>query len=75
MLEYVDTKIKIERKEARKGKYYGSRSDTRYLIWVYFVEFCRNRFGFEYLIDNDKYIEITKIYNDYLTIKKLNSKE
>ncbi len=34
MLEYVDMKIKIERKEARKGKYYLSRSYTRDLIWV-----------------------------------------
>ncbi len=64
MLGYVDIKIKIERKEERKGKYHVSRSYTRYFIWLYFVEFCRNRFGIEYLIDNDKYVEINKIYNE-----------
>ncbi len=62
MLEYVDIKIKIQRKEARKGNYNVSRSDARNLIWVYFVEFWRNRFGFDYIIDNDKYVEITKNY-------------
>ena len=75
MLQYVDLQMKKERKEARKGKYYISRCDTRTSIWVYFVSFCRNRFGFEYLIDNDKYVEINKIYNKYLTLKKLNLKE
>jgi hypothetical protein len=75
MLEYVDIKIKIERKEARKGNEYISRSYTRELIWVYIVEFCRNRFGFDYILDNDKCFEITKIYNEYLTLKKLNLKK
>ncbi len=75
MLNYVDIKIKIERKEARKEKYHVSRSYTRYLIWVYIVEFCRYHFGFDYIIDNDNCVEITKIYNEYLTTKKLNLKE
>ncbi len=51
MLNYVDIKIKIERKEARKEKYHVGRSYTRFLIWVYFVEFCLYHFGFEYLND------------------------
>ena len=67
--------MKIERKDARKGKYYISRCDTRYTIWAYFVEFCRNRFGFDYILDNDKNVEISKIYKEYLTLKKLNLKE
>jgi hypothetical protein len=76
ILEYVDIEIKIERKGTRKGKYFISRRDTRDLIWVYFVRFCRHRFGFDYLIENNnKYIEITKIYNEYLTKTKLNLKE
>ncbi len=68
ILEYVDIKFKIERKKARKEKLNLSRDDTRYLIWVDFVEICNNRFGIGYskaiigyMIDNDKYIEITKI--------------
>ena len=75
IFDYVNIKMKTERKKAREEKYYISRCDTRYTIWVYFVEFCRNRFGFDYLLDNDKYVEITKIYNEYLRIKKLNLKE
>ncbi len=75
MQEYVDIKIKIERKEARKGKVYVSRSYTRELIWICFVEFCRNCFGFGYIIDNDNYVEIAKIYDEYLIIKKLNLKK
>ena len=68
MMEYVDIKLKIERKETRKVKYQVSKSDTRDLIWVYFVGFCRNHFGIQYLIDKDKYVEIYKFYNEYLTI-------
>jgi hypothetical protein len=73
MLNYVDIKIKTERKEARKEKYHISRSYTRYLIWVYFVKFCRYHFGFEFLNDNDKYVQITKFYYEYLTFKKIES--
>jgi hypothetical protein len=66
MLENNDKRMKIERKE---GKNYISRSYARYLVWVYIVEFCNNRFGRDYLIDNENYVEITKIYNEYLTLK------
>ncbi len=55
ILEYVDMKMKLIRKEARDEKYYISRSYTRYLIWVRFAEFCYNYFGVEYLNDIDKY--------------------
>ena len=75
IFDYVDKKMKTERKEARDGKYYISRSYKRELIWVYFVKFCRNCFGFEYIIDNDNNFEITKIYDEYLTLKKLNLKK
>jgi hypothetical protein len=64
IFDYVDIEMKIERKEARKGKYYISRRDTRDLIWVHLITFCRNRFGTEYLTDIDKYAEIHIIYND-----------
>ena len=74
IFDYVDKKMKTERKEARDGKYYISRSYKRELIWVYFVKFCRNHFDFEYILDNDNCVDITKIYNEYLTIKKLNLK-
>ena len=30
--------------------------------------FCRDRLGVEYLNDIDNYVEINKIYNEYLTI-------
>ena len=73
IMEYIDIKMKTERKKAREGKYYISRCDTRYTIWAYFVEFFRN--GFDYIPDNGKSVEITKIYNEYLTLKKLNLKE
>ena len=75
IIEYIDIKMKTERKKAREGKYYISRCDTRYTIWAYFVEFCRNHFGFDYILDNGKSVEITKIYNEYLRIRKLNLKE
>jgi hypothetical protein len=75
IFDYVDLKMKIIRKEARNEKYYISKSYTRYLIWLNFVYFCNNHFGSEYLNDHDKFIEITKIYNEYLTLKKLNLKE
>jgi len=91
MFSYIDIKMKIERKEARKYKIYISRPDTRYLIRDFVVSFCRYHFEREYLINKDltdkdkdveinkiyknKYDEINKIYNEYLTIKKLNLKE
>ena len=74
LLNYVDIQMKIERKKARKMKLYMSREDTRMTIWIYFVNFCRNHFDFEYILDNDNCVDITKIYNEYLTIKKLNLK-
>ena len=91
MFNYIDIMMKIERKDARKRKFYISRSDTRYLIRAFVVTFCRIYFAREYLIDKDltdkdkddevnkiyknKYDEINEIYNEYLTIKKLNLKE
>jgi hypothetical protein len=68
ILEYVNIN-ENRKKKAREGKYYISRADTRYTIRVYFVEFCSNRFGFDYMDDKDKYGEIIKLYCEYLTIK------
>ncbi len=45
ILEYVDIKMKIKRKEAREQKYYISRRNTRIQIWRSIDEFCRNQFG------------------------------
>ncbi len=53
MFDYVDIMMKIQRKDARKGKHYISRCDTRHLIGIYFIKFCRNHFEGEYLIDKD----------------------
>jgi hypothetical protein len=91
MFNYIDMMMKIARKDARKGKSFISRSDTRYLMREFVVTFCRIHFAREYLIDKDltdkdkdveinkiyknKYDEINKIYNKYLTIEKLNMKE
>ena len=57
--------MKIKRKEARDEYNHVSRSYTRYLIWMCFVEY----FGVESLNDNDKCVKITKFYNEYLTLK------
>ena len=62
--------MKIRRKEARDEFNHISRNYTRYLIWTCFAEFCYNYFG-----DIDKHVEIRKLYNEYLTLKKLNLKE
>ena len=75
IFDYVDIKMKIKRKEARDEYKHVSRSYTRYLIWTCFVDFFYNNFGIEYLNNNDKYGKIRKIYNEYLTLKKLNLKE
>lgn len=67
--------MKKERKDARKRKYYISRRDTRSLIWVYFVSFCKNQIGLEFMNDYDMYSDIIKIYDEYLKLKKLNLKD
>ena len=72
IFDYVDKKMKIKRKEARDEFNHVSRSYIRDSIWECFVEFCRNRFNYEYILASDKCVQITKIYNEYLTIKKLN---
>jgi hypothetical protein len=76
LFDYVDMIMKEERKRYRElyGTYHMNRDHARCIIWAYFVKFCRNRFDFEYILDNDNCVEITKIYNEYLTIKKLNLK-
>ena len=73
IFDYVDIKMKIKRKEARDEYNHVSRSYTRYLIQVCFAEYFGEYFGIEYLNAND--VKITKIYNEYLTLKKLNLKE
>ena len=75
IFDYVDIKMKIKRKEARDEYNHVSRSYTRYLIQVCFAEYFGEYFGIEYLNANANYVKITKIYNEYLTLKKLNLKE
>ena len=59
-----------KRKEARDEFNHVSKIYTKYLIWTCFAEFCYNYCG-----DIDKYVEIKKIYNEYLTLKTLNESE
>ncbi len=75
LVNYVDIQMKIERKDARKRKFYISRRDLRSLIWGCFVDFCSNHIGIYFMNSHDMYGEITKMYNEYLTSKKLNLKE
>ena len=65
--------MKIREKKQEMNSFNSvSRSYTRYLIWVCFAEFWYYSFNVKYLNDHDKYV---KIYNEYLTLKKLNLKE
>ena len=75
LLDYANIQMKLERKEARKGKYYISRRDWRSLIWSYFVDFCSNRIGMDFMNAHDMYGEITKMYNEYLKLKKTKFEE
>ena len=75
IFDYVDIKMKIKRKEARDEFNHVSRSYIRYLIWECFAEFYYNYFGVKYFNAHDNYGKIKKIYNEYLTLKKLNLKE
>ncbi len=61
MFDYVDIKKKIKQKEARKEIYYISRSYTRYLFWVYFVEFCNNRCGFDFWLIMISMLKLLKV--------------
>jgi hypothetical protein len=49
-----------------------SRHDTRIQLWQYFKSFARQHIDNS---DDDKFKEIMKIFNEYLTLKKLNLKE
>ncbi len=62
ILEYVDMKMKIERKKARKTKKsILNKIDTRcFFIWTCFTEFSSIHFGNELLRDDDNF---DKIYN------------
>ena len=75
LVNYVDIQMKIEKKDARKRKFYISRRDLRSLIWVYFVSFCKNHIGMDFMNAQDMYGEIIEMYNEYLKLKKLNLKE
>ena len=67
ILEYVDIKMKIERKKARKTKKsILNKIDTRcFFIWTCFTEFCSNHFGNEFLRDDDNFDKIYKIFSEY----------
>ena len=75
LVDYVDIQMKIERKDARKRKFYISRRDLRSTIWVYFVSFCKNHIGMDFMNAQDMYGEIIEMYHEYLKLKKLNLKE
>ena len=67
ILEYVDIKMKIERKKAKKTKKsILNKIDTRcFFIWTCFTEFCSNHFGNEFLRDDDNFDKIYKIFSEY----------
>ena len=67
IFEYVDIKLKIERKKARKTKKsILNKIDTRcFFIWTCFTEFCSNHFGNEFLRDDDNFDKIYKIFSEY----------
>ena len=75
IFDYVDIQMKLKRKEARKIKIYMCRPYTRYEIWVCFDNFFNDHFGAEYSKCHDKFTEMNKFYNEYLTLKKLNLKK
>ncbi len=58
IFDYVDIQMKLKRKDARKGKTYLSRPYAIFKIWDNFVNFWHDRFGTEYLNDNDTYTEL-----------------
>jgi hypothetical protein len=64
--------LKEDRKNRRKRNIYISRHDTRMELWWNFKSFVRQYFD---NIDDDKATEAMKIFNEYLTLKKLNLKE
>ena len=70
--EHLNVQLKEDRKFSRKNNSYMSRHDTRTQLWWYFKSFARQHFD---NIDDDKANEIMKIFNEYLTLKKLNLKE
>jgi len=72
VFEYLNIQLKEHRKFSRKINFYISRHDTRIHLWQYLKSFVYQYFD---NIDNDKCNEIMKIFNEYLTLKKLNLKE
>ena len=67
ILEYVDIKMKIEKKKAKKTKKsILNKIDTRcFFIWTCFTDFCNNQFGNEFLRDDDNFDKIYKIFSEY----------
>ena len=67
IFEYVDIKLKIERKKARKTKKsILNKIDTRcFFIWTCFTDFCRHHFGNEFLRDHDNFDKICKMFSEY----------
>jgi len=72
VFEYLNIQLKEDRKFSRKHNSYMSRHDTRIQLWQYLKSFARQHFD---NIEDDKCNEIMKIFNEYLTLKKLNLKE
>ena len=72
VFEYLNIQLKEDRKFSRKHNSHMSRHDTRTQLWWNFKSFVRQYFD---NIDDDKATKIMKIFNEYLTMKKLNLKE
>jgi len=68
IFEFVDRYMKRARRETKL-----SRDETRVTIWLAFHETYTFCFGPNY--DDKKFLEVTKFYNEYLKLKKLNLKK
>ena len=71
LFEYLDMKMKAERKEHKKnyGTYQIDKYNTRYLIWTNFNNFYTAHYGPDYY--NKNYVELNLIYFEYLKSKNL----
>ena len=72
VFEYLNVQLKEHRKFSRKYNSYMSRHDTRTQLWWNFKSFVHKDLDD---INDDKATEAMKIFNEYLTQKKLNLKE
>ena len=71
--EYLNKRLKEDRKYCRQNNTYMSRNDTRNQLFFSLKCFAKDYFNDD--IDDEIACEIMKCYNEYLKLKKLNLKE